>query len=212
METLEKYVLPDGNVLRIVPDDTCPENPHTNWDMVGEAYYAWRRNNFGGTEADGRILCMYDLLPQTSLPLYVLNEMDHARVDDDVSERVRERLVKAFNKYFVYRSVQIGRDGHICSSTGNGWEDNDDVLYVCPREKLKKEKLTRKAASRILDGELKTIGRYMEGNVFGFVIETPDGDHVDSCYGFYGDYDKWDEMGMGDYVGHVIASLEVYEE
>lgn len=42
-----------------------------------------------------------------------------------------------------------------------------------------------------LRGDVETYDHYLRGDVYGFTIETPDGEHVDSCWGFYGfDYCK----------------------
>lgn len=36
-------------------------------------------------------------------------------------------------------------------------------------------------------GEIKEYDQYLTGDIYGYVIEDPDGDIVDSCCGFYGD-------------------------
>lgn len=38
-----------------------------------------------------------------------------------------------------------------------------------------------------LAGELITYAAWCEGEVFGYVVESPDGDTIDSCFGYYGD-------------------------
>ena len=40
--------------------------------------------------------------------------------------------------------------------------------------------------SDYLEGEVETYDDYLTGNVCGFVVEDDDGEHVDSCWGFYG--------------------------
>lgn len=40
---------------------------------------------------------------------------------------------------------------------------------------------------RILEGEIETYDNYLRGEVYGFVIEDSNGEHVDSCWGYYGD-------------------------
>lgn len=37
-----------------------------------------------------------------------------------------------------------------------------------------------------LKGEIEVWGQYVEGDVWGYVVEDPDGNHRDSCWGFYG--------------------------
>lgn len=37
-----------------------------------------------------------------------------------------------------------------------------------------------------LEEELGEWDKYVQGDVYGYVVEGPDGDHYDSCWGFYG--------------------------
>jgi hypothetical protein len=53
-------------------------------------------------------------------------------------------------------------------------------------------------AEEILISEVETYDQYLRGNVYGFILETNDGKHIDSCYGFYGDNFK--ENGMLEYI------------
>lgn len=36
-------------------------------------------------------------------------------------------------------------------------------------------------------GEIETWLAYVEGEVYGYIVENEDGEHVDSCWGFYGE-------------------------
>ena len=40
---------------------------------------------------------------------------------------------------------------------------------------------------RILESEIETWDTYLRGDVYGFVAEDPEGEQIDSCWGFYGD-------------------------
>ena len=35
-------------------------------------------------------------------------------------------------------------------------------------------------------GIVEELNQYLNGDVWGYVVETPDGEHLDSCWGFYG--------------------------
>ena len=41
-----------------------------------------------------------------------------------------------------------------------------------------------------LQGEIEAYDMYLRGEVYGFVVESPEGDNVESCWGFYGDPEK----------------------
>lgn len=72
-------------------------------------------------------------------------------------------------------------------------------------------------AERIADAELETFKHYVEGEVYGYIIEQQmsdddnDWQEIDSCYGFYGPDPK--ENGLLDAVGpehaHQIDMCEV---
>ena len=65
------------------------------------------------------------------------------------------------------------------------------IIY-CTKEKAKKEifcpdeKELIKTVEDILKSELKTYNQYIEGEVYGYMIEK-DGEDMDSCWGYYGE-------------------------
>jgi hypothetical protein len=44
-----------------------------------------------------------------------------------------------------------------------------------------------KNARNCMRGEIETYLAWADGEVYGFVVEDEDGNHVDSCWGFYGE-------------------------
>ncbi len=57
-----------------------------------------------------------------------------------------------------------------------------------PSKKIHKDVITK--VTEILRQEVKTYDDYLTGNIYGFVIEDKDREHIDSCWGFYGDFEK----------------------
>jgi len=45
-------------------------------------------------------------------------------------------------------------------------------------------------AKKYLEGEVETYDDYLTGNVYGYVVKGPNGDVLDSCWGFFGDPEK----------------------
>ena len=41
-----------------------------------------------------------------------------------------------------------------------------------------------------MKGEVEAWDMYCQGRVYGFIVEDEDGEQLDSCWGFYGDYDE----------------------
>lgn len=51
-------------------------------------------------------------------------------------------------------------------------------------------KKTREKVMTILQSEVEMMNDYITGNVYGYMVKDPEGEHVDSCWGFYGDAEK----------------------
>lgn len=66
--------------------------------------------------------------------------------------------------------------------------DAGQVGYVFAEKKGWKDATKAKEAAQSL---IETWNNYLSGNVWGFVIEDKEGEHVDSCWGFYGDADGY---------------------
>lgn len=71
-------------------------------------------------------------------------------------------------------------------------DDSAGLVYVSA-EKLRAEYSLKRISARairyattVLHGEIDEYGAYLTGDVFGFVIKDPVGEHLDSCWGFYG--------------------------
>jgi len=78
-----------------------------------------------------------------------------------------------------------------------GWDWGQVGIIYADAEAIFKEFGTtdltddiRKRAEEILEGEVETYNRHLTGQVFGYVIEGPDGELVDSCWGFYEEPEK----------------------
>ena len=68
-------------------------------------------------------------------------------------------------------------------------------IYVT-REKIRKEYDCKRVTKAILEkvikclqGEVTCYHQYLSGSVYGYVVEDAEGNQVDSCWGYYGDYD-----------------------
>lgn len=97
-------------------------------------------------------------------------------------------------------SMYVGSGAHSCDP--GGWDSGQVGWIYMSREKIfenwpsrsKTKRLTkalRKEAEEVLRGEVTAYDEYLTGQVYGFVIEDNEGNHVDSCWGFYGlDYCK----------------------
>lgn len=72
------------------------------------------------------------------------------------------------------------------SREGSFPDRNWDVSQLGAVFVSKQEWKTRKAAEKAARGHIETWNQYLSGDVYGFIVEDSDGEHVDSCWGFYG--------------------------
>lgn len=48
-------------------------------------------------------------------------------------------------------------------------------------------------AKAVLEGEVRVYDAYISGQIYGFVVEDEQGEHLESCYGFFG-FDELDYL------------------
>jgi hypothetical protein len=150
--------------VRIERDDH-PENPRREQTNLGEFFMRHGRYDFGD--------------PDTECP-------------DDPSEfeawAKEEGAVYLPVFMYSHSGVTINTTGFSCP-----WDSGQiGVIYATPahmRECYMVTELTdehREMAERDLVGQIKQLDQWLRGDVWGYVIEDEDDEHVDSCWGFYG--------------------------
>lgn len=148
--------------------DTDPQNPRTEWDNMGEMFCFHRRYNLGDKH-DKSIEEVRELSERKdviSLPLFLY---DHS-------------------------GITMSTTAFSCP-----WDSGQVGVILVTYEKLRKEYSTKKITKAIkekalgvLQREVKTYDDFLTGNVWGYVVETKEGEHLESCWGFFGDYDDKD--------------------
>jgi hypothetical protein len=79
-----------------------------------------------------------------------------------------------------------------CDSAGWDWGqvgfiycDKDDIRKNWGVKRVTKKLL--KQAEELLEAEVGEYDSYLTGECYGFIIESPDGEDLESCWGFLGD-------------------------
>lgn len=84
---------------------------------------------------------------------------------------------------YIHSGVALSHSSFTCP-----WDSGQIGWHYMTKETLEKEfGGDEDKALECLEAELKVFQAYIEGDVWGFEIEDEDGNHVDSCWGFYGD-------------------------
>jgi len=149
--------------IRIEHDDDRQETPR-DWDNLGVMVCFHRNYNLGDKHDYSGSDDFDDILKEEGavvvLPLYLY---DHGGITMSVGE---------FSCQW-----DSGQVGFIFAR-------REDILKEFSRVRITK-KLKAKVA-KILVGEVETYDQHLTGDVWGYVIEDDDGEHLDSCWGFYG--------------------------
>jgi len=176
----EKY---RGLAIKIYQDED-PLNPRTEWD------------NFG------HMICFHRD--------YMLGDK-HDITPDTLVELVKRDDVIAIPLFLLDHSGLWMRTGRF-ECDAQGWDTSKvGFIYVTHnevRKELKVKRITPKVQAKVLEyleNEVKTFSNYLEGNVWGYVVEDSEGEHVDSCWGFYGDYDHKEYGALKAAKDHVDA-------
>ena len=169
--TVETKSLPSGFTVEVVTDDD-PENPTKNWDMVGTmVLWSQCRYNFGHKTVDRDTLLELSSDPNNIvLPVYLY---DHS-------------------------GITINTSGFSCP-----WDSGQVGIMYCTKEKAVHEfgkkictKKVREAAIRCMVNEVECVDQYLTGQVYGFLVLDPDGEELDSCWGFFGESDDCLNEGL----------------
>ena len=168
---VETKTLPSGFTVEVVIDDD-PENPAKNWDMFGTMVLWDRcRYDFGHETADRETLFEISNDPgNIVLPVYMY---DHS-------------------------GITINTTGFSCP-----WDSGQVGIMYCTKKKAVYEfgkKLctpkVREAAIKCMTSEVESIDRYLTGQVYGFRVLDPDGEEVNSCWGFFEDSSYCLDVGL----------------
>jgi len=148
-----------GDITVRIEYDTNPESPR-EWSNLGTMVCWHRRYSLG----DGKPECSpSEFNPNehaVCLPLYLF---DHSGI-----------TMRTSPFSCPWDSGQVG------------WIycDRETILKEYSRKRLYKALLAK--VERVLESEIKAYDEYLTGQVYGFIVEDAEGNHLDSCWGFYG--------------------------
>jgi hypothetical protein len=88
---------------------------------------------------------------------------------------------------YIHSGTRLNTTGFSCP-----WDSGQCGIIWCTKAKAVKEfgqkrftKAVQDKALKYLRGEIETLDAYFNGEVFGYIAKDPDGEEIDSCWGFY---------------------------
>lgn len=205
----------------VIHSDEDPMNPRTEWDNVATMVCWHSRYNLGDEhdhkDTEAMLLSIvedddaleeinrqsdedYDNLPDSNSESWDkhcqrVEELDKERLQK-IHDLADQKIVMLPLYLYDHSGITMNTGGYHCpwDSGQVGW------IYVEIDKALKEwgglgglsnaEQIAK--IEEYLKGEVKTYDDYLTGQVYGYVVEDEDGNHIDSCWGFFGyPYDEY---------------------
>lgn len=171
---VEKGKMPNGNTWKILPDED-PESPR-EWNCLSTFLFFHKRYTLGDKDKN----------PYKTDDYRGWDELEAEIVKDLSPVAMIDVGMVDHSGLTLYE----GSGAHPCDS--GGWDSGRIGFALVNREAAMKEFSTKRITKKIKDkclailrNELDTYNKYVNGEVYGFVVEDEDGEHLDSCWGFY---------------------------
>jgi len=161
-----------GLIVKVLQDET-EENPR-DWDNLSKFVFFHKR---------------YDLPNELNL------DINQFSSGDEIGKHLREELgAEIVVPVYMYDHSGISISRHYRYPYDDPWDAGQVGFAVVLSSDILKEysvehitEIIRHKALAVLDSEIATYNAYLTGDVYGYVVETPDGEYVSSCWGYYGD-------------------------
>lgn len=206
LEALDISYYPDeettfGDYTIKVEQDDCDGEGPREWDNLG-TMVCWSRYNLGDVDGNSEFNSQ-DHFWHSISGMYEEEETDY--LTEEQLDRMRDA---AFKKNIILPLYLYDHSGITIRTTGFScpWDSGQVGWIYISLEDVRKEyschRVSAKLRKRVegyLNGEVETYDHFITNNVYWFEVEREDEDgdvvHIDSCGGFYGDYND-DEGNM----------------
>jgi len=166
-----------GKYLIEIYPDSSPDSPR-EWDNLGTMVCFHKRYDLG-------------------------DKHDYCSSNYDSWEEMKEDIIKTENVYTILPLYLYDHSGITMSTSPFHcpWDSGQVGFIFVSKDKVKKEGIDETKVEQYLKGEVETYDQYIMGDVYGYkVFEVSTCDHghehkeeLDSCWGFYGDYECMNE-------------------
>ena len=189
-----------GHKIKIYHDPD-PENPR-EWSNLGALICWHRRHRLGDSHR-------FD-----SPEAFLRDLADVSDESDQTMDRLRDRAERTTILLPVYlynhSGLAMNTVGFSCP-----WDSGQVGFIFVTLEAVRKEfgvkrvtKALRQKTEDLLRGEVATYDAYLGGRVYGYVVEA-DGEEIDACWGFIGNYEDACLTEARGIVEHLAGALPV---
>lgn len=183
---MSRYKLEDGNILEVLQDDS-PANPREDDNL-------------------GTMLCFHNRYTLGDKTDYTFHPKNYTGWKD-----MEKAVAKYFNTAIILPIYMYDHSGITIKTTPFScpWDSGQIGFIFIPKSKVRSEYSKKRISKQLRDkictyliGEVATYDQYLTGDVYGFNVLDTEGNHVDSCWGFYGHNPK--ENGIQEHVNSKI--------
>ena len=229
----EKY---KGMIIKIMPDYNAPNPLDEDFQDGMGKMICWWGNAIVGHEHDfGTRQEFFESLAREIHP-QKYDELESGRYafDHNYPEEEGENIVtdeqfdagiqKIIEQGAIVLPIYVYEHGGItvkCSPFGDIWDSGQAGYIYVTRKKVIEEygdfsNASKERAKKYLLGEVQQYADYLEGMVYGYIVEDEDGEELTSCWGYYGDYREYclpEARAQADFFApEVAAELETLAE
>lgn len=191
----------------VVKQDEYPDNPREVFDRLGTMVCWHSRYNLGDEQPTNSpkewLTCLFldyatDQEKRAQVSQYFTGKpLSECRelltyYDNDLDWLIEKEIeVTSFPDSVIALPLYLYDHSGITISTNAfscGWDSGQIGHIYVTKEKLKNEGLVdtpREQIEKYLIGEVKEYDAYLTGEVYGWQIETNEGDILESCWGYY---------------------------
>ena len=169
------------------------------WENLGKMICWHNRYNLGDEQPRED--------PQEWLHQLALSHTEYDEIDqysdrfNNLENMTDAQLWDILNRHYIFLPLYLYDHSGITMNTSGfhcPWDSGQvGWIYVSledVRKEYGKKRVSRQLREKVeeyLKSEVKVYDQYLRGEVYGFVVEDQEGEHVNSCWGFYGDYDGY---------------------
>jgi len=116
--------------------------------------------------------------------------IDLNKIEDEEAAEVRSNGAESLAIYaYVHSGVALSTSPFNCR-----FDSGQCGFITMTKEKIISEygddsEASREKARGYMKGEIENWNTYLSGNIYGYIVEDKNGNELDSCWGYYGDYD-----------------------
>ena len=158
--------------------ETDPLDPRTEWDNAWKWYSNHRR--YSWDKENGKYLSINDIFD--GMP--------------EEGESIKDAILRQNPEFLDVQPIYLYDHGGIAISLGSfndPWDSGIGIYAAITREQAEAdwpylkgddEKL-KEQAYKCLESEVELYRKYLDNEVYGYVVEDGSGDETDSCWGYY---------------------------